>query len=81
LRLAIEEIAVSAGSACNAESLESSHVLTAMGLSDALAESSLRLSIGRDTTTADIDYAVERIVAAVEHLRAFSRSAPAWCTS
>ena len=81
LRLAIEEIAVSAGSACNAESLESSHVLTAMGLSDALAESSLRLSVGRDSTAADIDYAIRRITAAVAHLRAFSATAPAWCTS
>lgn len=81
LRLAIEEIAVSAGSACNAETLESSHVLTAMGLSDALAESSIRFSVGRDTTLAEIDYAVRRTTEAVNHLRGFASSAPSWCTS
>ena len=81
LRLAIEEIAVSAGSACNAETPESSHVLSAMGLSDALAESTLRLSLGRFTTPEEIDYVVERISAEVGRLRELSASAPAWCRS
>ncbi len=81
LRLAIAEIAVSAGSACNAETPESSHVLSAMGLSDALADSTLRLSVGRFTTPAEIDYAVERIAAEVGRLRGLSAGAPAWCRS
>ncbi|HSG66892.1 MAG TPA: aminotransferase class V-fold PLP-dependent enzyme [Gammaproteobacteria bacterium] len=81
LRLAIEEIAVSAGSACNAETPESSHVLTAMGLSDALAESSLRFSVGRDTTAEEIDYVVGRVAAAVTELRRVSTGAPAWARS
>ena len=80
LRLAIAEIAVSAGSACNAETPESSHVLSAMGLSDALAESTLRLSLGRYTTAEDIDYVVARITAEAARLRELSASAPAWCS-
>ena len=81
LRLAVAEIAVSAGSACNAETPESSHVLSAMGLSDALAESTLRLSLGRYTTVAEIDYVVGRITAEASRLRGLSVSAPAWCGS
>ncbi len=81
LRLAIAEVAVSAGSACNAETPESSHVLSAMGLSDALAESTLRLSLGRYTTTEEIDYVVERITAEAGRLRELSAGAPAWCST
>ena len=81
LRLAIEEIAVSAGSACNAETPESSHVLSAMGLSDALAESTLRLSLGRYTTAEEIDYVIERMTAEAGRLRVLSAGAPAWCRS
>ena len=81
LRLAIDGIAVSAGSACNAESLESSHVLSAMGLSDALAESSVRFSMGRYTTADEVDYVAGRVAAAVVQLRSLAPSAPAWCTS
>lgn len=79
LRLAIAEIAVSAGSACNAETLESSHVLSAMGLSDVLAESSLRFSVGRSTRAAEIDYTVQRVTAAVAELRSVAGGAPDWC--
>ena len=81
LRLAIAEIAVSAGSACNAETPESSHVLSAMGLSDALADGTLRLSVGRFTTSDEIDYAVERIGAEVRRLRGLSAGAPAWTST
>jgi cysteine desulfurase len=80
LRLVIEEIAVSAGSACNAETPESSHVLTAMGLSDALAESSLRFSLGRYTTPAEIDYVAGRVAEAVAQLRRVAAGAPEWCS-
>jgi cysteine desulfurase len=79
LRFAVAEIAVSAGSACNAETQESSHVLSAMGLSDALAESALRLSVGRYTTPEEVDYVARRLAAEVEHLRRVAADAPAWC--
>ncbi len=54
LRLALRDLAVSAGSACAADSPEASHVLTGMGLSDTLAASSLRFSVGRFTTAAEV---------------------------
>ncbi len=57
LRFALRDLAVSAGSACAADSPEASHVLTGMGLSDALASSSLRFSVGRFTTDAEIEQA------------------------
>jgi cysteine desulfurase len=77
LRLALGPVAVSAGSACAADSPEASHVLTAMGLGDVLASSSLRFSVGRFTTEAE----VVRAAAAVGSLRAVAKSAPAWCWS
>ncbi len=55
LRFALRDVAVSAGSACAADSPEASHVLTGMGLSDALASSSLRFSVGRFTSEAEIE--------------------------
>jgi cysteine desulfurase len=79
LRHAISEIAVSAGSACNADNPESSHVLSAMGLSPALAESSLRFSIGRYTTDAEVDYVVGRVATEVARLRQIAAGAPDWC--
>jgi len=81
LRLGIAEIAVSAGAACNSAAPEASHVLSALGLSDALAGSSQRFSVGRFTEPADIDYAVERVTAEVERLRQLAGAAPAWCTN
>ena len=54
LRYALGGICVSAGSACAADSPEASHVLTGMGLSDVLAGSSLRFSVGRFTTEEDV---------------------------
>lgn len=81
LRLGIAEIAVSAGAACNSAVPEASHVLSALGLSDALAGSSQRFSVGRFTEPADIDYAVERVTAEVERLRQLASAAPAWCTN
>jgi cysteine desulfurase len=81
LRLALRDLAVSAGSACAADSPEASHVLTAMGLSDVLAASSLRFSVGRFTTPAEVDRAAGRVAEEVARLRALARSAPAWCSS
>ncbi|HVS23912.1 MAG TPA: cysteine desulfurase family protein [Gammaproteobacteria bacterium] len=79
LRLALRDLAVSAGSACAADSPEASHVLTGMGLSDALAASSLRFSVGRFTTEAEVERAAERVAAEVERLRALAPRSPEWC--
>lgn len=75
LMMALRNLALSSGSACTSASLEPSYVLRALGLSDELAHSSLRISIGRFSTEEEIDYAVEKIHEAVEKLRALS---PLW---
>jgi len=64
-----EDVCVSSGSACTSASVEPSYVLRAMGLSDALAGSSLRVGLGRTTTEYEVDAAAGRIVAEVERLR------------
>ncbi|WP_191600922.1 IscS subfamily cysteine desulfurase [Marinomonas algicola] len=69
LLMSLADIAVSSGSACTSASLEPSYVLRAIGLSDELAHSSLRISIGRFTTEDDIDRAAELIIKAVSGLR------------
>lgn len=65
-----EEIAISSGSACTSASLEPSYVLRAIGLSNELADSSIRFGIGRFNTEDEIDYAVNRLVDLIGHLRA-----------
>ena len=81
LRLGVAEIAVSAGAACNSTATEASHVLSALGLSDALAGSSQRFSVGRFTAAAEIDYVIERVPAEVARLRELAGGAPAWCAN
>src|SRR5688572_22904026 len=81
LRFELRDVAVSAGSACAADSPEASHVLTGMGLSDVLAGSSLRFSVGRFTTEADVVAAAKTVAAAVARLRGLAKSAPAWCSA
>lgn len=75
LIMALKDLAVSSGSACTSASLEPSYVLRALGRSDELAHSSIRFTIGRFTTEAEIDYAIELIKSKIDKLRALS---PLW---
>jgi cysteine desulfurase len=80
LRCSLREIAVSAGSACTSDSPDASHVLTTMGLSDAVAMSSIRFSMGRFTTREDVSYVARRVADEVARLRAIAGSPPCWCS-
>ena len=75
LIMGMKELAVSSGSACTSASLEPSYVLRALGRTDELAHSSIRFTIGRYTTEADIDFAVKLIHERIGKLRAMS---PLW---
>ena len=75
LIMAVKGIAVSSGSACTSASLEPSYVLRALGRSDELAHSSIRFSIGRFTTDADVDYTINLMKSKIDKLRELS---PLW---
>lgn len=75
LMMSVKQLAVSSGSACTSASLEPSYVLRAIGRSDELAHSSLRISLGRYTTEQDVDAAVAVISEKVAWLRSMS---PLW---
>ena len=75
LMMAISDVAVSSGSACTSASLEPSYVLRALGLSDELAHSSIRFTIGRYTSKEDVDHTVKLVREKVEKLRDLS---PLW---
>jgi len=69
LIIGLQNIAVSSGSACSAATTEPSHVLIAMGLSDADALASIRFSLGRFTTTEEIDITIEKVSQLVKRIR------------
>ena len=75
LIMGIKELAVSSGSACTSASLEPSYVLRALGRNDELAHSSIRFTMGRFTTEADIDFAIKLLNERIQKLRDMS---PLW---
>lgn len=77
IALDLQGIACSTGAACSSGSTEPSHVLLAAGLSRDDARSSLRFSLGRPTTTEEIDYAISVIPTVVERIRTLSPRSPA----
>ncbi|MFL5341159.1 MAG: aminotransferase class V-fold PLP-dependent enzyme, partial [Gemmataceae bacterium] len=72
LMMGIKEVAVSSGSACTSASLEPSYVLRALGVGDELAHSSIRFGLGRFSTEEEVDFVVDHMVKAVNHLRDMS---------
>lgn len=72
LRAELSQLMLASGSACTSDNGEPSYVLRALGHSDRLAEASLRISLGRFTSAAEIELALSQIVAAVSKLRAVS---------
>lgn len=75
LIMALKDLAVSSGSACTSESLESSYVLRALGIKDELAHSSIRFSMGKFTTKEEIDFSIKIIKKSIKKLRHLS---PLW---
>jgi cysteine desulfurase len=75
LMMAVSDLAVSSGSACTSDSLEPSYVLRALGLTDELAHSSMRFTLGRWTTEEEVDYAIKIMREKVQKLRDLS---PLW---
>jgi cysteine desulfurase len=72
LQFALRELAVSSGSACASASDEASYVLRALGRSDQLAQASLRFSLGRFSTAAEVDIAIAAVLREVTRLRALA---------
>jgi cysteine desulfurase len=74
LLMGISDVAISNGSACTSATIEPSHVLKALGVSDELAHSSIRFGLGRFNTEEEVDYAAVRVVDTVKRLRELSPS-------
>jgi len=74
LMTALPDVALSTGSACSSATPEPSHVLRALGLTEAEARSSVRFGLGRTTTEEEVDYVARRVIASVQSLQ---QSAPA----
>ena len=72
IALDLRGFAVSTGAACSAGAIAPSHVLTAIGLSPDRARASMRFSLGRDNTAAQVDALVEAVIASAAHLRRIS---------
>lgn len=72
LQLAARGICVSSGSACTSGSLDPSHVLLAIGLPHEIAHGSLRMTLGRDTTREDVDFAIDSLASTLANLRMMS---------
>jgi cysteine desulfurase len=72
LMMGMPDVAVSSGSACTSATQEPSYVLKALGVPDSLAHASIRFGLGRSTTAEEVDFVVDRVVAAVDKLRAIS---------
>ena len=73
LRLDMEGICVSTGSACTSGSMEPSHVLAALGLPPRLAQGTVRFSLGRNTTESEIDSVIEKLPRIIKQMRALYR--------
>ena len=72
LLMGISDVAVSSGSACTSATLEPSHVLRALGVSEDLAHSSIRFGLGRFNTEEEVEYVADRVVETVKRLRELS---------
>jgi cysteine desulfurase len=73
LRLDMEGICVSTGSACTSGSMEPSHVLAALGLPPRLAQGTVRFSLGRNTTEAEIDAVIAKLPKVIQQMRTLYR--------
>jgi cysteine desulfurase len=74
LMTAIDDVAVSSGAACTSAHIEPSYVLKALGISDELAQASIRFGIGRFNTQAEIDYVANKVVHIAQQLKDLSRA-------
>jgi cysteine desulfurase len=72
LMMGVKDVAVSSGSACTSASLEPSYVLRALGVGDELAHSSIRFGLGRFNTEEEVDFVMDHVADAVNHLRSMS---------